>query len=95
MPRGPVRVSVRREAELIELAVPPGSWGVWVRPVLAATDAAELDAGLELERSGKVAEGQARIEALAARLADGGRLSGRALGAGARCGRAAGGPPMG
>lgn len=76
--RGPVRLTLRRDGAPIEVAVPAGFWGLWVRLALAASDAADLDAGLDLERSGKVAEGQAAIDLLAARLATSGDPQGAA-----------------
>ncbi|MCU0292047.1 MAG: CHAT domain-containing protein [Thermoanaerobaculaceae bacterium] len=74
--RGPVRASLRRDGEAIDVAVPPGFWGLSLRPALPAADAAGLDAALALERSGQVAEGQVAVEALAARLAAAGDTTG-------------------
>lgn len=74
--RGPARITLRRDGEAIDVAVPPGFWGLSLRPALAATDAASLDAALALERSGQVAEGQVAVDALAARLAAAGDASG-------------------
>jgi len=61
-PRGPVTLTVERQEKRFELPVPPGSWGLTVRPRFAGEDLADWLEGGSLVRASQEAAGRAEAE---------------------------------